>query len=81
MYMRHHVPTLGPVAWSTAEVDDYAAELLRTHRPVRRGAGGWLLRRRPLVCGRCGGLWACPDAMWALGWMTSLDRTLALDRE
>lgn len=65
------VPVLGFVEWSRAQVDDYARELTRSHRPERisiQWHGRWVFRWPVLVeqAGkRCGEPWPCPAAWWA----------------
>lgn len=64
------VPGLGLVEWTPQQVDDYARELIHTHRAT------WTWRSRSLgplrwpvlvgdVCKRCGDDWPCSAAWWA----------------
>lgn len=76
------VPGLGLVEWTAEQVDDYARELQRTHRPARttvawRRAGS--IRWPTLTeaaCNRCAEPWPCPAAWWADGYQHSHARDI-----
>lgn len=65
------VPMLGLVKWTPAQVEDYARDLARSHRPERlsiQWQRWWVFRWPVLVenaCKRCAEPWPCPAAWWA----------------
>lgn len=77
------VPGLGLVEWNRAQVDDYADELARTHRPDRlsiqwrrRGILRWPVLVEN-VCKHCADQWPCPSAWWADRYQDGRTRALS----
>ncbi len=78
-----HVPRLGQVTWTNAELDAHAELLHRTHRPDLPPVAvkvRWLpfplprTVRRLACCVSCALDWPCPEVRWAGGWLAAKRR-------
>lgn len=82
-----HVPGIGLVEWSRAQIDAHAELTGRTHRPDESPLAlrlrwsplpiPWAERRRP-CCTACALDWPCPEVRWARDWLGARSRFLRL---
>lgn len=78
-----HVPGIGLVEWSRAQIDAHAELTGRTHRPDESPFTlrlrwsplpiPWAVRRRP-CCTACALDWPCPEVSWARDWLAARNR-------
>lgn len=67
-----HIPELGTVRWTPAEVGSYAHETTALHRPDVR-PHRWSLRppfrhRTGALCASCSQFWPCRSQEWSTWW-------------